>query len=343
MGKDTEQPCALLKGVRTVGFPANRPRRLRRTGPLRTMARETRLSASDLVYPLFAAAADHVDEPLPHIPGARRLSGDPLVAEAAEIRDLGIPAVLIFGIPRDEDKDAAATACVRRGRTNATGRTGHQGVGPRPGGCHRPLPVRVHLPRSLRPGAGRRDRQRRDAGMYRSDRGVACRGRRGLCRAVGDDGRRRPDDSPVAGRCGLTPSPPRCRTRRSSHPVSTVRSTSHALDARGESACDAPTRRCQWRRGVARDRDRPGRRRRHRDRETGSLVAGHYRPGLRDVPDSDCGVQRLGELRDLLVRSGRRIPTGSTVATEALTCIKRAGADIIITYFAKDAARWLRP
>lgn len=68
------------------------------------------MGREDLVYPLFVGAADDVDRPLPQIEGARLLSGGPLAQEAAHVAELGIPAVLLFGMPREEDKDDRATA-----------------------------------------------------------------------------------------------------------------------------------------------------------------------------------------------------------------------------------------
>jgi porphobilinogen synthase len=93
-----------------MDFPAQRLRRLRRTESLRGLVRETRLGRDDLIYPLFVGAEKDVDRPLPQIEGARLLSGGPLGEEASRVADLGIPAVLLFGIPRDEDKSREAGA-----------------------------------------------------------------------------------------------------------------------------------------------------------------------------------------------------------------------------------------
>jgi porphobilinogen synthase len=90
-----------------MAFPEHRPRRLRRTGPLRDLARETRVEPADLIYPLFCVAGHGIREPVASMPGVERLSVDRLAAEAKAIQDLGIPAVLLFGIP--EHKDALGT------------------------------------------------------------------------------------------------------------------------------------------------------------------------------------------------------------------------------------------
>ncbi|MCL6635871.1 MAG: porphobilinogen synthase [Peptococcaceae bacterium] len=80
-----------------------RPRRLRRTAALRALTRETRLSPERFVYPLFVRPGRDVREPIGPMPGQFRLSVDRLAEEAAELRQLGIRAVLLFGIPESKD------------------------------------------------------------------------------------------------------------------------------------------------------------------------------------------------------------------------------------------------
>jgi porphobilinogen synthase len=86
-----------------MSFPVNRPRRLRRTATLRRMVRETRLSVDDLVLPLFAMHGKGVREPIASMPGVARLSVDLLVEECRKAHALGIPAVILFGIPERKD------------------------------------------------------------------------------------------------------------------------------------------------------------------------------------------------------------------------------------------------
>jgi len=86
-----------------VSFPRVRMRRLRRTEALRRMRRETRLSREDLVLPLFAVEGRGVREPVGSMPGVFRFSADTLAVEAKEVRELGIPAVLLFGVPAAKD------------------------------------------------------------------------------------------------------------------------------------------------------------------------------------------------------------------------------------------------
>jgi porphobilinogen synthase len=84
-------------------FPRTRLRRLRRTPTLRRMVRETRLSRDDLVLPLFVVEGRGVREPVASMPGVLRFSVDSVVTEAKQVRDAGIPAVLLFGVPDQKD------------------------------------------------------------------------------------------------------------------------------------------------------------------------------------------------------------------------------------------------
>jgi porphobilinogen synthase len=90
-----------------MGFPEYRPRRLRRSEPLRRMVRETRLSTDNLIMPLFVVPGRNVVTPVRSMPGIAQLSVDRVVEECKAIHDLGIPAVIVFGIP--ERKDAAGS------------------------------------------------------------------------------------------------------------------------------------------------------------------------------------------------------------------------------------------
>jgi len=85
-------------------FPKYRPRRLRRDEIVRRMVRETSLSANDFMYPLFVVPGSTVRQPVASMPGVFQLSIDELVEEATEVRDLGIPSILLFGIPEAKDE-----------------------------------------------------------------------------------------------------------------------------------------------------------------------------------------------------------------------------------------------
>ncbi|MFQ5667688.1 MAG: porphobilinogen synthase [Candidatus Binatia bacterium] len=91
-----------------MGFPEYRPRRLRRTEGFRRMVRETRLSIDDLIMPLFVVPGAHVTQSVPSMPGVAQLSVDSAVEECRTIRDLGIPAVILFGIPDRKDREGSA-------------------------------------------------------------------------------------------------------------------------------------------------------------------------------------------------------------------------------------------
>ena len=85
-------------------FPELRLRRLRRTPALRALVRETRLSAEQFVAPLFVRKGRGLREPIGSLPGVHRLSPDEAVAEARRLREVGIGAVILFGIPERKDE-----------------------------------------------------------------------------------------------------------------------------------------------------------------------------------------------------------------------------------------------
>ena len=84
-----------------------RPRRLRRTENLRRLVRETRLSPDQFIYPLFVAHGRNVKREIEAMPGAYQWSVDAVAEEAKAISDLGLPAVLLFGIPEDKDEEGS--------------------------------------------------------------------------------------------------------------------------------------------------------------------------------------------------------------------------------------------
>ncbi len=90
-----------------MGFPVHRLRRLRRNSMLREMVREHRLAVSDLICPLFAVHGTGVKREIKILPGNYHLSVDLLAHEARVIRDMGIKAVLLFGIPASKDPQAS--------------------------------------------------------------------------------------------------------------------------------------------------------------------------------------------------------------------------------------------
>ena len=86
-----------------MAFPITRPRRLRRNDTLRRMIRETRLSPDNLVHPLFVCPGRGIVNPVPSMPGVAQLSVDQVAAEARAIHAAGVPAIILFGIPERKD------------------------------------------------------------------------------------------------------------------------------------------------------------------------------------------------------------------------------------------------
>jgi len=90
-----------------VAFPIQRLRRTRRTAGLRGLVRETELSPSDFIYPIFVIAGEDVRNPIASMPGIFQLSINHAVEEARRAHALGIPGVLLFGIPDEKDEAAS--------------------------------------------------------------------------------------------------------------------------------------------------------------------------------------------------------------------------------------------
>ncbi len=87
-----------------MGFPLRRMRRLRRNAKIRSMVRETMLAKDDLIYPIFVGEGIRKREEIEAMPGQQRLPLEELGGEALELVSLGIPAVILFGIPRHKDE-----------------------------------------------------------------------------------------------------------------------------------------------------------------------------------------------------------------------------------------------
>ncbi len=114
-----------------------RLRRLRENEVLRNMVRETQISKSDLVYPVFIKEGTNEKNPVDSMPGIYQYTLDRFDEELERIQAAGIPAILIFGIPEHKDEESTGAFDYRR--------------------C---VPVRIYLPRTLRIGAGRKDPER---------------------------------------------------------------------------------------------------------------------------------------------------------------------------------------
>ncbi len=85
-------------------FPKYRPRRLRKTENFRRLIRETKISVDDLIYPIFVVEGENIKREVPSMPDVYQMSIDNVVKEVTEIEKLGIPAVILFGIPEKKDE-----------------------------------------------------------------------------------------------------------------------------------------------------------------------------------------------------------------------------------------------
>ena len=90
-----------------MAFPVQRPRRLRASKTLRTAVRETRLSPADFIYPLFVCPGEGVKREIGAMPGNYQMSVDELVREAQEAARLGIPGIILFGLPESKDPEGS--------------------------------------------------------------------------------------------------------------------------------------------------------------------------------------------------------------------------------------------
>jgi porphobilinogen synthase len=105
--KGGQLPIIFIERSNIMQFPDYRPRRLRKNENFRRMIRETRLSVDNLIYPLFVVPGTKVKKPITSMPGNFQMSVDHIVREAARMKTLGIPAVLLFGIPEKKDEIAS--------------------------------------------------------------------------------------------------------------------------------------------------------------------------------------------------------------------------------------------
>ena len=322
-------------------FPVYRPRRLRRTEALRGMIRETELNARDFIYPLFVVPGTGVKKEISSMPGVFQLSQEQLVKEAAAAHALGVPAVILFGIP--EEKDAVGSHACR-----------DDGVVQRAiEALKRDLPslvviTDVCLCEYTDHGHcgiienGRR-RQRPDAEAPRAGGAQPRPRRRRHGRALGHDGRPRRGDPRRARRRTASPTCRSWPTRPSTPPASTGPSArppestpqfgdrrSYQMDPANGSEALRETR---------------------LDVEEGADIV-MVKPALSyldiiaaihtefDLPVAAYNVS--GEYAMVKAAAAKGWIDGDRVMLEILTSIKRAGADMILTYHAKEAAALLK-
>jgi porphobilinogen synthase len=98
--------------IKAMQFPQYRPRRLRQSPSLRALVRETEVSATHLVMPLFVREGKGIRRPIRSMPGQFQFSVDQLLKEAAEVYEAGVPAVILFGIPSKKDERASGAYAV---------------------------------------------------------------------------------------------------------------------------------------------------------------------------------------------------------------------------------------
>jgi porphobilinogen synthase len=326
-------------------FPDARPRRLRRTETLRRMVRETRLSIDSLIYPVFVVPGADVKEEIPSMPGVYHQSVDRVAEDARQVADLGISAMLLFGLPRTKDwegseawaADGVVQQALRAIRRAAPGLVliadtclceytshGHCGL---PGPQDQP-------------------------GYIDNDRSLELLNKAALAQAEAGADIVAPSDM-LDGRVRAI------RTALDSHGL--VDTAILAYAAKYASAFYGPFREAadsapQFgdRRGYQMDPPNG----REAIREVGlDLAEGAdmvmVKPALPyldvvhavkatypDVPLAAYNVS--GEYAMIKAAVARGWLDERRVVLEALTSIARAGADMTITYFAKDVARWLR-
>ena len=192
-----------------ASFPTSRPRRLRRTPAIRDLVAETVVRTGDLVAPLFVREGIAEPVPIGSLPGVVQHTRESLRKEVGELANLGVRAVILFGVPAT--KDRRRQPGLRPGRHRAAGaRRPARRPRRRRGADGRPVRRRVHRPRPLRRARRRRQRrQRRHARRVRPGGGGPGRRRRPRRRPERDDGR---PGRPHPRR------PRRRRARRHGHP-----------------------------------------------------------------------------------------------------------------------------
>lgn len=323
-------------------FPVTRLRRLRATATWRRAVRETSLSPNDFVYALFIVPGRGVRTPVASMPGVCQVSVDEAVQEAREVAALGIPALMLFGVPAE--KDAAASAA-----------TDPDGLVPRA----------VRAIKAACPDllvwtdvclCGATDHGHcghvTPAGVVDNDSSLETLSLAALAHAKAGADAVAPSDM-MDGRVAAI------RARLDGAGLTNVPIVSYAAKyASGlygpfrDAAQSAPAfgDRRSYQMDPANAREALAEVR--ADVEEGADLilikpAGFYLDVIRQVRDlitqPIVGYQVSGEYSLIKAAAERGWVDERIVALESLTAIKRAGADLIITYFAKDAARWLQP
>jgi porphobilinogen synthase len=324
-----------------MAFPATRLRRLRKTGLLRGLVRETDVSVSHLVYPMFVVAGSERRRPIPSLPGIDHLSIDGAVEESGRAHALGIPAVLLFGLPAEKDEHGSG-AWDDEGIVQLATRAIKA--------AHPDLLVLADLCLCEYTSHGHCG-VLRDDGVVDNDATLELLARTAVSQAESGADAVAPSDM-MDGRVGAL------RAALDDHGL--AETPLIAYSAKFASAFYGPFREAADsapqtgdRRGYQMD---PANaleavREARLDAEEGADVvmvkpALPYLDVIRRVKDETgmpvAAYNVSGEYAMVKAAAARGLLDERAAVLEALTGIRRAGADIVITYHAKDVATWLR-
>jgi len=323
-----------------MAFPETRLRRLRRTGALRAMVRETSLDVSHLVYPMFVVAGADTRTPIASMPGIDHLSIDHAVEEAGEAAALGIPAVMLFGLPAAKDAEGSG-AWDDEGVIQLATRAIKA--------AHPDLLVTTDLCLCEYTSHGHCGVLRGD-GVVDNDQTLELLGRTAVSQAAAGADAIVPSDM-MDGRVGAL--------RRALDERGLAETPIIAHSAKYASAFYGPFREAADsapaqgdRRGYQMDPANAEEAVREAQLDAGEgadvlLVkpALPYLDVIRRVKESTrmpvAAYNVSGEYAMIKSASAAGLLDERAAVLEALTGIRRAGADIVITYHAKDVARWL--
>jgi porphobilinogen synthase len=323
-----------------MAFPATRMRRLRRTGLWRGMVRETELTAAHLVYPMFVELGTDSRTPIEAMPGVERLSISHAVEEAGEAHDLGIPAVLLFGLPAEKD-DQASGAYDDEGVVQLAVRALKE--------AHPELVVITDVCLCAYTSHGHCGVVRED-GTVDNDVTLELLARTAISHAGAGADAVAPSDM-MDGRVGALRSQLDAEGFKDTPIVAySAKFASAFYGPFREAADSAPA--FGDRRGYQMDPANADEAIREAllDVEEGADVvmvkpALPYLDVIRRVKEATrvpvAAYNVSGEYSMIKAAASAGYLDERSTVLEALTSIRRAGADIVITYFAKDAARWL--
>ena len=325
-----------------MSFPEHRLRRLRRTPALRRLTAEARLSVDDLVAPLFVKEGIDAPEPVVSMPGVVQHTQESLRKEVRALTDLGVPAVILFGIPARKDA-TGSSADAADGVVQVALRSLRDEVGDAlvlmADDCLDEYTDHGHCGILTTDGAVDNDATleryahiavaQADAGADVVAPSGMMDGQVGAIRAALDTAGH--TDTAILAYSAKYASAdvrpvPRCGRVRAA-----VRRPPQLPDAAGQPA-----------RGARRGRARPRRGGRHRDGEAGARVPRRDRAVRQTVDVPVAAYHVSGEYSMVKAAAQLGWIDGEAVAEEHLISIKRAGADFVLTYFAREVAERLQ-